>query len=59
MKIRISYLEQDLLWVIDELIGGLYSINLQTFETKCEIDCKKLFPYGKFSLQSIIKWKKN
>jgi len=59
MKIRISYLEQDLLWVIDELIGGLYSINLQTFETKCEIDCKKLFPYGKFSLQSIIKWKEN
>lgn len=59
MKIRIACLDHELLWVIDDVIGGLYSIDRRTFETKCVLDFLKLFPDEKFEAQSLIKWKEN
>ena len=59
MKILVTCLDQEILWAIDDEIGGLYSIDLKTFETQCVIDCQKLFPYGKFEVLSLFKWKEN
>ena len=59
MRILIGCLDQELLWVIDDMIGGLYSIDPKTFETKCMIDCQKLFPYGKFDVLSLFPWQEN
>ena len=55
MKILVTCLDQEILWAIDDEIGGLYSIDLKTFETQCVIDCQKLFPYGKFEVLSLFK----
>lgn len=59
MRIRIACLDYDLLWVIDDIISGLYLIDQKTLKTKCMIDYQKLFPYGKFEVQSLLKWKEN
>lgn len=59
MKIFIACLDRDLLWAMDDVIGGLYSIDLRTFETKCVIDCQKLFPHGKFEVLSLFVWKED
>lgn len=59
MRILVACLDQELLWVIDDVIGGLYSIDLKTFEMKCVVDCQKLFPCGKFDVLSLFKWKEN
>ncbi len=59
MRILIACLDGELLWAIDDVISGLYSIDLETFETKCVIDCQKLFPYGRFVIQSLVKWKED
>ncbi|MCI8505905.1 MAG: hypothetical protein HFI67_06925 [Lachnospiraceae bacterium] len=59
MRIRIGCLDQELLWAIDDVIGGLYSIDQKTFETECVVDCRKLFPHGKFGVLSLFKWKED
>lgn len=59
MRIFIACLDRDLLWAMDDVIGGLYSIDLRTFETKCAIDCQKLFPHGKFEVSSLFTWKED
>lgn len=59
MRILVACLDQELLWVIDDAIGGLYSIDLRTYETKCKIDCRKLFPNGKFEILSLFIWKED
>lgn len=59
MKVFIACLDQELLWAMDDVIGGLYSIDLRTFETKCVIDYLKLFPDGKFDILSLFLWKKD
>lgn len=57
MRIPIACYDQELLWVVDDVLGGLYSVNLDSFEMKCEIDCWKLFPYGKYEVLSLFIWK--
>lgn len=57
MKIDSFCLDQELLWVIDDVISGLYSIDLKTFETKCAIEFWNLFKNGKFVVEALIKWK--
>lgn len=59
MRIRMACLDQGLSWVIDDMIGGLYAINLKTFETECVIGCDKLFPNGTFDVMSLLKWKES
>ncbi len=59
MKILVACLDQELLWAIDDVVSGLYSIDQKTLETKCVIDCQKLFPYGKFEILSLFKWKED
>lgn len=59
MKIRIACLDQELLWFIDDVISGLYSVNLRTFETQYVVDCRKLFLHEKFKIQSLVKWKED
>lgn len=56
MRIRIACLDGEQLWIIDDVIGGLYSVDPRTFETKCVISYQKLFSYGKIEVQSLIKW---
>ena len=59
MRIFTTCLDGELLWAIDDTIGGLYSINQRTFETKCVIDYRKLYPHGRFIVQSLMKWKED
>lgn len=59
MRILIACLDGELLWAIDDAISGLYSIDQRTFETKCAIDCRELFPNGRFIIQSLMKWKED
>ncbi len=59
MRILIACLDGELLWAIDDMISGLYSIDLRTFKTKCVIDCQKLYPSGRFVIQSLVKWKED
>ena len=59
MKVFIACLDQELLWAMDDLIGGLYSINLRTFEIEYVIDCQILFPHGRFEVRSLFAWKGN
>ncbi len=57
MRITFACTDQDALWVIDEIIYGLYSINKTTFEVKCIIDSKRLFRYGNFKPYGLFIWK--
>lgn len=59
MKIRAACLDRELIWVLDDVIGDLFSINMKSLETECAIDCKELFPSGKYKVQSLIKWKED
>lgn len=59
MRIRTACLDNELLWIIDDVIGGLYFIEWKTLEAKCAIDLWGLFRYGKFEVQSLLKWKEN
>lgn len=59
MRILNACLDQEQLWVLDDIIVGLYSIDQKTFETKCVIDYQKLFPSGKFNVSSLFKWKED
>ncbi len=59
MRIRVACLDEELLWVVDDVIGGLYSVNWRTFETKCEIGFEKLFSKERFEIQSLLKWKED
>lgn len=56
MRIRVSCVDQERLWVLDEVINGLFSVDLKTFETECVIDGPKLFQYGKYEIQSMMNW---
>lgn len=58
MRIRTACLDDELLWVIDDVTGGLYSVDQRTFETKCELDYRNLYVQGRFEVQSLLKWKK-
>lgn len=57
MRIAFSCIDQDTLWVIDEIVYGLYAVDKKTFETKCIIDSWNLFRYGLFKPYGLIKWK--
>lgn len=57
MKTRTACSEQNLIWVIDDEINGLYSIDKRSLETKCVIGCQELFPCGTFEISSLLKWK--
>lgn len=57
MKIRTACLDSNQVWIIDDIIGGLYVIDLETLKTKCIVNSWQLFQYGKFEPQSIITWK--
>lgn len=57
MKIRTACLDHDKVWVIDDIICGLYVIELKTLKTKCVVDSWQLFKYEKFEPQSIITWR--
>lgn len=57
MKVRTACLDHEQIWVIDDIICGLYVIELKTLKVKCIIDSWQLFKYGKFEPQSIIAWK--
>lgn len=59
MKILIACLDGELLWAIDDAISGLYLIDQRTFETKCVIGCRELYPNGRFIIQSLMKWKED
>lgn len=59
MRILITCLDGDLLWAIDDIIGGLYSIDQRTFEIEYVIDCRELYPNGRFIIQSMMKWKED
>lgn len=59
MRILVACLDGELLWAIDDVIGGLYSIDQKTLETKCVIDCRTLYPNGRFIIQSLMKWKED
>lgn len=51
--------DNDAIWIIDELIYGLYSIDKKTYEVKCVIDSWNLFRYGKFKPDTLICWKED
>lgn len=59
MKILVACLDQEVLWTIDDEIGGLYSIDLKTFKTKCAVDCQELFRFGKYKILSLFRWNEN
>ena len=59
MRIFIACLDQESLWAMDDMIAGLYLIDLRKFEIKCVIDCQKLFPHGRFNVLSLFTWKKD
>ena len=59
MRVFLACLDKDQMWVMDDVIGGLYSIDLGSFETKCVIDCFKLYSHGKFEVLSLFVWKEN
>lgn len=59
MRICRACLDYELLWVMDEAVYGLYCIDWRNFEAKCVIDFWRLFKYGRFEVQSLLKWKEN
>lgn len=59
MRIRTACLDGEQLWAVDDVIGGLYSINQRTYETECVIDCRQLFPDGRFEVLSLFQWKED
>lgn len=52
-----AVIDDTLIWTIDEIIGGLYTINRVTFEVENVLDPLQVFKYGKFKIQSIFRWK--
>lgn len=57
MRIALACMDQDILWVIDEIICGLYTVDKKTFETRCVIDSLNLFRHGSFKAQGLLKWR--
>ena len=57
MRVELACVDQDTIWIVDEIIYGLYSIEKKTFKTKCVINSWELFRYGYFKPQALIEWK--
>lgn len=56
IRSSLALYDENVLWMIDEVIGGLYMINLSDFKSKCVIDSYQLFKYGKFISKKLIDW---
>lgn len=57
IRIRIVYVDDRFMWVNDEVIKGLYTIDKSTFKANCVINSYQLNRFGKFEIRDIYRWK--
>lgn len=59
IKVGVSFVDDEIVWVNDEVFSGLYTIDKSTFTVKNILTPFQLFKYGKFKVRFLAKWKDN